>query len=47
MVAGSQLTNFAGKLLLAFASTLILGSYPDGTHDLILLSDGSGSFHSP
>jgi predicted neutral ceramidase superfamily lipid hydrolase len=33
MAAGSQLTNFAGKLLLVRTSTLILGSDPDRTHE--------------
>jgi hypothetical protein len=32
----------SGKLLLVFASTVILGSESRGTHDLILLSDRSG-----
>jgi hypothetical protein len=32
----------AGKLLLVLASTVILGYESRGTHDLILLSDGSG-----
>jgi hypothetical protein len=36
----------AGKLLLALASTVILGSHSRGTHELILLSDGSGSLHN-
>jgi hypothetical protein len=38
-------TNFgnpSSKLLLALASTAILGSESHGTHDHILLSDGSG-----
>jgi uncharacterized membrane protein YkvI len=34
------------KLLLALASTVILGSESHGTHDLILLSDGSGSLQT-
>jgi hypothetical protein len=34
------------KLLLALASTMILGSKSHGTHDLILLSDGVGSLHN-
>jgi hypothetical protein len=33
------------KLLLALASTVILDSQSHGTHDHILLSDGSGSLH--
>jgi hypothetical protein len=37
----------AGKLLLAFASILILGSEHDGTHDPILLPDGSRSLQNP
>jgi hypothetical protein len=32
-----------GKLLLAFASTIILGSESCGTHDRDFLSHGSGS----
>jgi hypothetical protein len=34
------------KLLLALASTVILGSESHGTHDYILLSDGSGSLQN-
>jgi hypothetical protein len=33
----------SSKLLVALASTVILGSESHGTHDHILLSDGSGS----
>jgi hypothetical protein len=36
----------SGKLLLALASTVILGSKFHGTHDQILLSDGSGSLQN-
>jgi hypothetical protein len=36
----------AAKLLLAFASTVILGSESHGSHDLILLSGGSGSLQA-
>jgi hypothetical protein len=35
------------KLLLALASTLIRGSESHGTHDHVLLSDGSGSLQTP
>jgi hypothetical protein len=35
------------KLLLALASTVILGSDSHGTHDHILLPDGSGSLQNP
>jgi hypothetical protein len=36
----------SSELLLALASTVILGSEYQGTHDHILLCDGSGSFHT-
>jgi hypothetical protein len=32
------------KLLLVLASTVILGSESQGTHDLVLLADGSDSY---
>jgi hypothetical protein len=38
----NQLTWLTIKLLLALASTAILGSEAHGTHDHILLSEGSG-----
>jgi hypothetical protein len=34
------------KLLLVLASTVIIGSEPHGTHDLLLHSDGSGEFQT-
>jgi hypothetical protein len=36
----------SSKLLLVFASTVILGSGSHGTHDHILLSDGSASIQT-
>jgi hypothetical protein len=39
-------TRLAGKLLLVLASTVIFGSGSDGTHDFILLSDGSESLQN-
>jgi hypothetical protein len=38
--------RLTAKLLLALASTVILGSESHRTHDHILLSDGSGSLQS-
>jgi hypothetical protein len=38
--------RWSGKLLLALASTVILGSESRGPHDHILLSDGSGSLQN-
>jgi hypothetical protein len=54
MAAGSQLTHdhlavtdwLTAKLLVAHASTVILGSEPHGTHDHTLLSDGCGSLQT-
>jgi hypothetical protein len=45
--AGYALTDcLTAKLLLALASTVILGSESHRTHDRILLSDGSGSLQT-
>jgi hypothetical protein len=38
--------SLTAKLLLAFASIVILASESHGTHDLILLSDGSGNLQT-
>jgi hypothetical protein len=38
--------HLTAKLLLAFASTMILSSKPHGTHDNILLPDVSGSLQT-
>jgi hypothetical protein len=35
--------HLTAKLLLALSSTVVLGSESDGTHDQILISDGSKS----
>jgi hypothetical protein len=43
----SRLTHWlTAKLLLALASTVTLGSESHGTHDHVLLSDGSGSLQT-
>jgi hypothetical protein len=39
-------SGLVAKLLLTFASTVILGCEFHGTHDHILLSDGSGSLQT-